>query len=328
MELAWEADGKFGVGGEDGGVGLGVAGGFEELGEGGVRVHVRFETHAVGWVGDDEGRDLEGAEESDIGVLEVDGEVGGGSGGAAGFDGFEVAVAAEDGVGLYILFLNRSAVSIEFGGVVVGVFEEAPGGAEVAGRSVRGHHGGFPKDGAGAAVRVAEDVFGGVAGVFEDGGGKRLLEGCFDGGDPVAPFEEGCAGGVEADGRFIFVDEEVELDGGVSEFDGGAISCFFAEVVADGVFDDKASKMAVFKPFGDGDVGVDSKGGVDGEPFVPFDGKSLFIECFAVCGGEEFEGPQDAGGQARFVVDAVDILHRRFDGGATRPFSGRNTERV
>lgn len=128
MELAWEADGQAGVGGEDGGVGFRLAGGFKEVGEGGIGVNVGLHPHAVGGIGDDEGGELRRAEEADVAVLEVDGKVGGGGGSAARFDGFEVAIAPKNRVGAHggSFGVEGLEIGIEGGGGEVGVFKEAP----------------------------------------------------------------------------------------------------------------------------------------------------------------------------------------------------------
>ena len=154
--------------------------------------------------------------------------------------------------------------------------------AEVGGRGVGCHHGGFPEKSARAAEGIAEDVFGSSSREFEDGGGEGFLERGFDGAGSIAPFKKRSACGVEADGGFIFEDEDVELDSGIVDFNGGAVAGFFAEDVADGVFDNKAGKVAVAEFGVVGDVGVDGKRFIEGEIVSPGDFFSFVVESFAV----------------------------------------------
>ena len=85
---------------------------------------------------------------------------------------------------------------------------------------------GFPEECSGAAVRVAEDVVRFCSRHILGWRRRGFLGGELHGACAVAAFEKGRAGGVEADGGFIFVDEEVELNGGVAEFNGGRLPVF------------------------------------------------------------------------------------------------------
>lgn len=164
-------------------------------------------------------------------------------------------------------------------------------GAEIRRRGVGGKAGSFPEEGARAAHGVAEDVVFRVVTKLEDGGGQSLLKRGLDRAGAIASLKERSSGSINAEGGFIFIDEEVELNSGVVDLNGGALGGGFAEGVADGIFDDEAGEVGVAEGGVARDVSIDSKGFFKGKVILPGDFFRLGVESFAGGAFEVSEWP-------------------------------------